>query len=138
MDWLVHFLELILTNDSNLKKIVKIVHKEIRNNMQFFLNKNKNKKFVILDIPLLLENKINKKNDILVYIHSKKTDIKKNLIKRKNFNPKILKKFKQIQLPLDYKKKNSRFIINNKFTKKSVKNAVKNILNMIENERNSS
>ena len=130
--------EAILTNDSNLKKIVKIVHKEIRNNMQFFLNKNKNKKFVILDIPLLLENKINKKNDILVYIHSKKTDIKKNLIKRKNFNPKILKKFKQIQLPLDYKKKNSRFIINNKFTKKSVKNAVKNILNMIENERNSS
>jgi len=130
--------EAILTNDSNLKKIVKIVHKEIRNNMQFFLNKNKNKKFVILDIPLLLENKISKKNDILVYVHSKKTDIKKNLIKRKNFNPKILKKFKQIQLPLDYKKKNCRFIIKNKFTKKSVRNSVKNILNIIENERNSS
>ena len=128
----------ILSNNSNLKKIIKIVHKEIRNKMRSFLIKNKNKKFVILDIPLLLENKINKKNDILVYVQSKKTDITKNLIKRKNFNPKILKKFKNIQLPLAYKKKKSKFIIKNNFTKKSVKSAVKNILNKINDERSSS
>tara|TARA_B100001057_G_scaffold479750_1_gene551783 strand:- start:974 stop:1561 length:588 start_codon:yes stop_codon:yes gene_type:complete len=128
----------ILANNSNLKKIVKIVHKEIRNKMRSFLIKNKNKKFVILDIPLLIENKINKENDILVYVQSKKTDITRNLIKRKNFNPKILKKFKDIQLPLAYKKKNSKFIIKNNFTKKSVKSAVKNILNKINNERSSS
>ena len=51
----------ILANNSNLKKIIKIVHKEIRDEMRSFLRKNKHKKFVILDIPLLLENKINKK-----------------------------------------------------------------------------
>jgi len=68
----------------------------------------------------------------------KKTDIKKNLTKRKNLNPRIFKKFKQIQLPLAYKKKNSRFIIKNKFTKKSVKDAIKNILIVLKNERNSS
>tara|TARA_X000000950_G_scaffold226546_1_gene273423 strand:+ start:1692 stop:2279 length:588 start_codon:yes stop_codon:yes gene_type:complete len=134
----IHLSKAILANNSNLKKIVKIVHKEIRNKMRSFLIKNKNKKFVILDIPLLLENKINKKNDILVYVQSKKTDITKNLIKRKNFNPKILKKFKNIQLPLAYKKKNSKFIIKNNFTKKSVKSAVKNILNKINDERSSS
>ena len=128
----------ILANNSNLKKIVKIVHKEIRGNLRSFLKKNKNKKFVILDIPLLLENKINKKNDILVFVASKKINITKNLIKRKNFNLKILKKFKQIQVPLAYKKKNSRFIIKNNFTNKSVKNAVKNILKVIKNERSSS
>ena len=134
----IHLSKAILANNSNLKKIVKIVHKEIRNKMRSFLIKNKNKKFVILDIPLLLENKINKKNDILVYVQSKKTDITKNLIKRKNFNPKILKKFKNIQLPLAYKKKNSRFIIKNKFTKKSVTNEIKKILKTIEYERSSS
>ena len=134
----IHLSKAILANNSNLKKIVKIVHKEIRNKMQSFLIKNKNKKFVILDIPLLLENKINKKNDILVYVQSKKTDITNNLIKRKNFNPKILKKFKNIQLPLAYKKKKSKFIIKNNFTKKSVKSAVKNILNKINDERSSS
>ena len=128
----------ILSNKSNLKKIIKIVHKEIRNRMRSFLNKNKNKKFIILDIPLLLENKINKKRDILVYIDSRKIDITRNLKKRKNFNPKILDKFKKIQLPLAYKKKKSRFIIKNKFTKKSVKDEIRKILKIIENERSSS
>ena len=51
----------ILANDHNLKKIIKIVHLEIRKKLNIFLKKNKNKKIVILDIPLLLENKINKK-----------------------------------------------------------------------------
>ena len=128
----------ILLNNSNLKKIVYVIHKEIRNKMKYFLNQNKNKKFVILDIPLLLENKINRKKDILVYVQSKKSDILRNLTKRKNFNPKLIKKFKEIQLPLAYKKKISRFVIKNKFTKKSVKTEVTNILNIIKNERNSS
>ena len=56
----------ILANKNNLKKIIKIVHFEIRKKMNAFLKKNKNKKIVILDIPLLLENKINKKKDILI------------------------------------------------------------------------
>ena len=128
----------ILANNSNLKKIVKVVHKEIRLKLNSFLKKNKNKKFIILDIPLLLENNINTKNDVLIYVDSKKTDILKNLKKRKNFNIKILNKFKKIQLSLAYKKKSSRFIIKNKFTKKSVKDEVKQILKTIKYERNSS
>ena len=128
----------ILENNSNLKKIIKVVHKEIRNKLRFFLKKNKNRKLVILDIPLLLENNINKKNDILVYVESRKIDILKVLKKRKNFNPEVIKKFKKIQLSLDYKKKNSRFIIKNKFTKKSVKNEINKILKIIKDERNSS
>ena len=128
----------ILANNSNLKKIIKIVHKEIRNKLQSFLIKNKKKRFVILDIPLLLENKINKKKDILVYVESDKIDILRNLKKRKNFNVKILNKFKKIQLPLAYKKRNSRFIIKNKFTQKSVKDGVNKILKIIKYERSSS
>ena len=128
----------ILANNSNLKKIIKIVHKEIRNKLQSFLIKNKKKRFVILDIPLLLENKINKKKDILVYVESDKIDILRNLKKRKNFNVKILSKFKKIQLPLAYKKRNSTFIIKNKFTQKSVKDGVNKILKIIKDERSSS
>ena len=122
----------ILTNKNNLKKIVKIVHVEIRKKLNNFLKKNKNKKIVILDIPLLLENKINKRKDILVYVESKKPSILKNLKKRKNFNLKLFKKFKAIQLPLSYKKKNSNFIIKNNFTKKSVNDGIKSILREIK------
>ena len=120
--------EAILANKANLKKIVKIVHLEIRKKMNIFLKKNRNKKIVILDIPLLLENKINKKNDILIFVKSKKSDILKKLRKRKNFNPKLLSKFKNIQLPLDYKMTKSQFIIKNNFTNKSVNKSIKKIL----------
>ena len=122
----------ILANQSNLKKIVKIVHVEIRKKLNNFLKKNKNKKIVILDIPILLENKINKKEDILVFVQSKKLSIQKNLKKRKNFNMKLLKKFRAIQLPINYKKKKSHFIIKNNFTKKSVNDGIKSILKEIK------
>ena len=63
----------IISNKINLKKIIKIVHIEIRKKMKLFINQNKNKKIVILDIPLLLENKINQKKDILIFVDSKKS-----------------------------------------------------------------
>ena len=119
----------ILANKNNLDKIIKIVHFEIKKKMNLFLKKYKNSKIVILDIPLLLENKIN--NDILIYVQSKRSNILKRLKKRKNFNQKLLKKFKAIQLPISYKKKKSQFIIKNNFTKKSVNDGIKSILKEI-------
>jgi len=121
----------ILANKSNLNKIIKIVHFEIRKKMNAFLKKNKNKKIIILDIPLLLENKINKKKDILIYVQSKKSSILKKLKKRKNLNLKLLKKFRDIQYSSIYKKKKSHFIIKNDFTKKSVNMGVESILKEI-------
>ena len=121
----------ILANKSNLQKIVEIVHLEIRKKMNSFLKKNRKEKIIILDIPLLLENKINKKKDILVFVQSKKSDISKRLRKRLNFNPSLLRKFKNIQLPLDFKKKKSQFVIKNNFTNKSVKKDIRIILKEI-------
>ena len=95
--------------------------------MNIFLKKNSHRKIVILDIPLLLENKINNKNFILIYVQSKKSEILKRLKKRKNFNQKLFQKFKKIQLPLDYKKKRSNFIIKNDFNKLTVQKYVKDI-----------
>ena len=121
----------ILAHKNNLKKIVEIVHLEVRKKMLLFLKKNNRAKIVILDIPLLLENKINDKNDILVFVDSKKSEILKRLKKRKNFNLKIFQKFKDIQLSSNYKKKKSHFIIKNDFKKKSVKKGINNVLERI-------
>ena len=124
----IEILNAILANENNLDKIIRIVHLEVRKKMNKFLIKNKNKKIVILDIPLLLENKINKKEDVLVFVQSKQLDILKRLKKRPNFNQKLLKKFKDIQYSIKYKKKKSNFIIKNDYTKKTVNEAIKNIL----------
>ena len=53
--------------------------------MNVNLKKNMNKRIIVMDISLG-KNKINKKNDILVFVQSKKIDIFKRLKKRKNFN----------------------------------------------------
>ena len=121
----------ILANKHNLKKIIAIVHLEIRKKMNIFLKKNRNKKIIILDIPLLLENKINEKNDILVFVQSKKSEIYKRLQKRKNFNLSLFKRFKEIQLPLEYKRKKSQFVLNNNFTNNTLKKDIKLILRKI-------
>tara|TARA_A100001015_G_scaffold23054_1_gene26102 strand:+ start:100 stop:669 length:570 start_codon:yes stop_codon:yes gene_type:complete len=121
----------IFAKKINLKKITKVIHSEIRKEMNKFLKKHVNKKIVILDIPLLLENKINKKDDILVFVKSSKKETLKRLKKRPGFNHRLFIKFKKMQLPLDYKMKKSHFIIKNNFTKKSVKKDIKFILNRI-------
>ena len=125
----------IIKSDNNLKKIVKIIHPEIQYKMKKFVKKNKNKKIIILDIPLLIENKINKKNDILIFVDAKKKEINKRLKKRHNFNNKIFRKFKRFQLPLEVKKRQSNFIIKNNFKsnfiKKNVKIIVKEILSNV-------
>ena len=72
-----------------------------------------------------------KKNFFLVFIQAKKSDISKRIKKRKNFNKKLFSKLKKIQLPLDYKKKKSNFIIKNNYTKKNIKKDIQNILSKI-------
>ena len=121
----------IFASQSNLKKVVKIVHPEVRSSMNNFTKKNKSNKFIILDIPLLMENKINEKNDILIFVDAEKKEINKRLKKRSNFNLKIAKKFKKLQLPVEFKKKQSDFIIKNNFRNNSIKKNVKIVLEKI-------
>ena len=126
----------IIESKINIKKISNIIHPEIRKKMNIFLKANKKEEVVILDIPLLLENKLNQKNDIIVFVQSKKSEIIKRLKKRDNFNLNLYNQFKKIQLPLSYKKKKSNHIIKNNFTNKFVKINVKKILKkIIQNER---
>ena len=121
----------IIKNKKNLKIISTIVHPEVRKELQKFLKKNKKKKFVILDIPLFLENKLNKKGDVIIFIQSSNKAALKRIKKRKNFNNLIFQKFKRIQLHLSIKKKKSQFIIKNNFKKNFARKNVKDILRKI-------
>ena len=124
-------LDAILANKKNIEIIINIVHKEVRKELNIFLKKNKDKKIIILDIPLLIENKIFKKDDILIFVDSKKKDIDKKIKKRLNYNVKLINMFRRIQFNPKYKKKKSHFIIKNTFTKTPVKKAIKRILSEI-------
>ena len=127
----IQIIKAIEDSETNLKKITKIIHPEVRKKLSFFLKKNKKSKVVILDIPLLVENKLNQKNDIIVYIQSKKSEIMKRLKMRDNFNLNLYNQFKKIQLPLSHKKKKANHIIKNNFTNNFVKIRVKKVLKEI-------
>ena len=125
----------IFANKKNLKKIENIVHPKVRKNMKKFIDKNKESKILIFDIPLLLESK-KYKEYVLVFVQANKKDIYKNLKKRINFNNKIFKNLKKSQLPVEIKKKKFNYIIKNNFNRFSVKKSVKVLKKKIlKNER---
>lgn len=118
-------------NKNNIRKISRIVHPEVRKDLKKFLKKNNKKKVVILDIPLYLENKLNKKDDIIIFIQSSNKDSLKRIKKRKNFDISILKKLKDFQLPLSAKKRKSNYVIKNNFRKNLARKNVKDVINKI-------
>tara|TARA_B100000575_G_scaffold214030_1_gene174807 strand:+ start:541 stop:1128 length:588 start_codon:yes stop_codon:yes gene_type:complete len=132
----IELIKAINEDKRNLSKISSVVHPLVRKKMKIFLRKNKNKKMVILDIPLLIENKLNKKNDILLFIKSNKKNILKRLEKRANFDINILKNLKNNQVDLLKKRKLANYIIDNNFPQNIMRKKIKLLKNKILYERN--
>ena len=129
---------LIKNKFSDLKKIGLIVHPFVRKRLNIFLKKNKKKKIVVLDIPLYLENKMNKKNDIIIFIKTTKKEVDKRLKKRKNFNKRILNILRKHQLPLKKKQSKANYILMNNFSSAVMRKKVKILREKILNDRSSS
>ena len=105
--------------------------------MNTFLKKNKKNKIVVLDVPLLVENKLYKKDYILVFVNSRKSKVIKRLKKRKNYNASILKKLKENQVMLSKKKKLAKYIVDNNYRPIIMKKKINILKKTILNERNS-
>ena len=103
----------IIEDKKNLKKISSIVHPLVRKRLKKFLNKNKNSKILVLDVPLLVENKLYNKNDILIFVKSNKKKILKRLKERSNYNKDVLKKLVENQVVLSKKKRLANYIVDN-------------------------
>ena len=121
----------ILANKTNLRKITKIIHPLVRKQMEIFIKRNKNKRLLILDIPLFLENKLNKKNDLIIFIQSPSKKINKRLLKRVNYNKRLIDKFREVQWSSQKKKKKSHFVIKKYFEIKKAINSVNIILKKV-------
>jgi len=129
--------EAISKDKKNLKKISYIVHPLVRQKLNLFLKKNKKQKIVLLDIPLLIENKLNKKGDILIFIKSKKSKILNRLKKRPHFNLDFLKNLQENQIKLSKKIKLSNYIVHNNYPVNIMKIKINLLKKRILYERNS-
>ena len=122
---------------SNLKSIGFIVHPFIRKKLSMFLKKNRKKKIVVLDIPLYLENKMYKRNDIIIFLKTKRKDVNLRLKKRKNFNQKLLNILRKSQLTLKQKKNKSNYVLVNNYNSAIMKRKVRTLKAKILNDRSS-
>ena len=64
--------KLVLKNKTKLRKLEKIIHPLVREKMRKFTFKNKNKKLLFYEIPLLIESKLMNLFDVIIFVKSKK------------------------------------------------------------------
>ena len=64
--------KLILEDKKKIRKLEKIIHPLVRNKMKKFSSKNRNKKFLFYEIPLLIESKLMKHFNVIIFIKAKK------------------------------------------------------------------
>ena len=62
----------ILSKKINIEELEKIIHPFVRKGMNEFIKKNHKKKIVFLEIPLLIESKLMRKFDFIIFIKTKK------------------------------------------------------------------
>ena len=64
--------KLVLENKKNIKKLENIIHPFVRKKMRSFTLQNKNKKLLFYEIPLLVESKLMKHFNVVIFIKAKK------------------------------------------------------------------
>ena len=121
---------------NNLIKISSIVHPLVRKKLKIFVKKYKKSEMVVLDIPLLIENKLNNKDDILIFVKSNKKKILNRLKKRRNYNKKLIRNLNENQALISKKKKLANFVVDNDFHPNIMKKKIKFLKNKILDERN--
>lgn len=117
-------------NPKKFKYLNKIIHPIVRKKLILFLSKYKKTKLVVLDIPLLIENKMFNFVDIFIFVKTKPNIFKIRIKKRKNLDKQFLKLLENQQADEIIKKSYADFTVDNS-TKDKVKLQVKKILDKI-------
>ena len=117
-------------NPKKFKYLNKIIHPIVRKKLILFLSKYKKNKLVVLDIPLLIENKMFNFVDIFIFVKTKPNIFKIRIKKRRNLDKQFLKLLENQQTDEKIKKSYADFTVDN-FTKDKVKLQVKKILDKI-------
>ena len=119
--------KMIFNNSDELKKLERIIHPLVRKKMKKFTTKNKNKKLLFYEIPLLIESKLMKHFDKIIFIKSKK-QLRLKRFKLKNGDKKLFNLLNSKQMGDNVKTKSSDYIVVNE---KNLKILKKNLLAII-------
>ena len=121
----------VIFSNKKIKKLLeRRIHKDVQNSRETFIKKHtkKKEKIIFADIPLLFENKLEKKFDLVICIISTKKNRTKRVLKNKKFTKENLNKIFKAQTTDKERRKHSQIIINNNKTKKDFIFSVEKVL----------
>ena len=121
---------IVFNDKKKLKKLEKIIHPTVIKKRNSFVKKNKNKKIVMMEIPIIFEKKSAKNYNYIILMTVSKVIQKQRVMRRKNMTPELLKKILSNQISSE-KKKYVDFVINNNKEKKETKKILKKTLDKI-------
>jgi dephospho-CoA kinase len=120
--------KLIIYNKINLKKIEKLIHPLVRKRMILFMKKNRQKKILIFEIPLLIESKMKKFFNITIFVKSNKSVRKKRYF-LKNKGKKLFDFLDNAQIKQNIKSKLCDYVVNNNKSLNLLNKKIKYIMN---------
>ena len=117
-------------NPNKFRFLNNIIHPIVRKKLVLFLSRCKKNKLIVLDVPLLVENKMFNFVDILILVKTRSRSFLSRIKKRKNLDKQFLNILKKQQANEKIKESYADFIIYNS-SKNKVKLQVKNIIDKI-------
>ena len=117
-------------NPNKFRFLNNIIHPIVRKKLVLFLSRCKKNKLIVLDVPLLVENKMFNFVDILILVKTRSRSFLSRIKKRKNLDKQFLNILKKQQANEKIKENYADFIIYNS-SKNKVKLQVKNIIDKI-------
>ena len=123
--------KIIFNNRAELKKLEKIIHPLVRKKMKKFTYKNKKKKFLFYEIPLLIESKLMKYFDKIIFIKSKK-QLRLKRFKSKNGDKKLFNLLNSKQMRDNKKIKFCDYVVVNEKNFKILKKDLSTIISKYE------
>ena len=116
-------------NKNNLNKLESVIHPFVKKEMRNFLKKKK--KLIFLEIPLLLESKLNNYFDKLIFVGANK-NLRLERYLKKQGDKKIFILLDKRQLSKKKKKNICDYTINNNYSLAILKRNVKNFIKKYE------
>mgnify|MGYP001211247119 FL=1 len=116
--------KIISVNKKSLKYLEKVIHPLVRKAHIRFCVINKKRNFLFFEVPLLIEGKLMRNYDKIIFVNSKKSLRLKRYLKRGK-NRKFFNLLDKRQLAPEKKIKHSDFVINNNGSLTNLKKIIK-------------
>ena len=121
---------IVFSDRKKLRSLEKVIHPLVKKKKNLFLNRNKNKEIIIMEIPIIFEKKNKKNYDYIILMDVNKKVQRQRIIKRKNMTPQLFEKILSNQIS-NKKRKDADFVINNNDSKDKTKQILNKTLEKI-------